>query len=94
MKAELIKEFPANGVGAVHKHYRLSSPIKDRDGTEHEYVIVSAVDAMITGPETYIFPADDKGSIVDFCELDGSFRGERDHEQALSNAGYEVVESL
>lgn len=56
-----------------------------------EYVIVSAVDAPLSGPETYIFAADAEGNITDWGELEGSYRGGFDHEQALAGAGYEVV---
>jgi len=55
-----------------------------------KFVIVSAVDAIITGPETYIFPANSRGNIVSWGELEGSYRGGKDHTRALKNAGYEV----
>jgi hypothetical protein len=57
----------------------------------HEYVVVSAVVAMFSGPETYIFPATPDGEVVNFLELDGSYRGGLNHETALNNAGYAVV---
>lgn len=56
-----------------------------------EYVVVSATTALFTGPETYIFPADANGNVINWLELDGSFRGALDHNEALQNAGYEVV---
>ncbi len=65
------------------KLYKMNPPL---DGCE--YVVVSGVNAMGTGPETYIFGADSKGKIRDWDELDGSFRGSIDHEQALQDAGY------
>lgn len=58
-----------------------------------EYVVVSASNVPFSGPETYIFAADEDGKIVRWTELDGSFRGELDHEKALRGAGYEVVSS-
>jgi hypothetical protein len=64
--------------------YRLSPPLGDI-----EYVVVSAVVAY-SGPETYIFPADESGEVTGWCELHGSFRGELDHAAALEGAGYEV----
>jgi hypothetical protein len=73
--------------------YELDPPMDD-DPESWRYVIVSAVDAMFSGPETYIFPAEKTGDVfttADMCELDGSFKGALDHEQALSNAGYEVL---
>ena len=41
------------------------------------YVIVSATDVMLSGPETYIFPADENGNILDWLEMPGSYRGAR-----------------
>lgn len=77
--------------------YRLDPPmVEDRsrqgeDSRTHHHVIVSAVVAYYTGPETYIFPAMSDGSPVDFGELDGSMRGTLDHAEALRNAGYEAI---
>lgn len=58
------------------------------------FVIVSATDVWMSGPETYIFPAKRHGdeiAVIEYHELEGSFRGDLDHEQALNNAGYEVI---
>ena len=74
--------------------YRLEPPITYPEWGEREtaeYVIVSAVNAFYTGPETYIFAADENGNVLDWGELDGSFRGSCDHNAALSRAGYGVV---
>jgi len=77
--------------------YKLDPPIKVKDYAEdiggmevkeHEYVVVSAADAMFTGPETYIFAADSEGKILNWSELEGSYRGGYDHETALKGAGY------
>jgi hypothetical protein len=75
--------------------YKLNPPLEDRGYSDdeikkHEFVIVSAVNAMFSGPETYIFPATSDGEVVDYGELDGSFKGDQDHARALENAGYEV----
>ena len=67
--------------------YKLSEPLD-----QAVFVIVSAVIAPITGPETFIFAANSKGEVRDWGELDGSFTGALDHEQALKNAGYEIIE--
>lgn len=54
-----------------------------------EYVIVSAVE--VGGePETYIFPADTEGQVLDWAELAGSFQGDLDHTRALKGAGYDI----
>jgi hypothetical protein len=54
------------------------------------YVVISAVNAMFSGPETYIFPASSNGEVIDWCELDGSYKGGLDHVQALRQAGYGI----
>lgn len=74
-----------NGFRGDARVYHLSEPL---DGAE--YVVVSAVVVPYSGPETYIFPADENGEIVDYGELDGSYRGGLDHELALAQAGYAV----
>lgn len=77
--------------------FRLNPPLSDEPydedviPTHYEYVIVSGVDALFTGPETYIFPADSNGDAVSMLELPGSFRGAIDQEQALHGAGYEII---
>lgn len=58
------------------------------------YVVVSAVDVMFSGPETYIFPANEDGKVINWSELEGSFKGGLDHLKALGNAGYEVNEPM
>jgi len=77
--------------------YRLSEPIAEYSWDDeevpetHEYVIVSAAVAMMSGPETYIFPADKDGSVLNWGELDGSYRGGLSHQKALRNAGYDLA---
>ena len=78
------------GMRGDARHYKLSEPIRDWDGNEYEYVIVSAV-SSVWATETYIFPADEQAEVVDWSELDGSYRGGTDHAAALRNAGYEVT---
>lgn len=66
----------------------------DYDGTERsiEWVVVSAVNVPSSGPETYIFESTPDGSdVVDWGELEGSYRGGMDHEAALAGMGYEVA---
>lgn len=75
--------------------YKLMPPLvtaKYDDVVEtYEFVVVSAADVPYSGPETYIFPADEQGHVTDWLELDGSFRGSLDHAEALRNAGYEIA---
>jgi hypothetical protein len=56
-----------------------------------EFVIVSATVVDYSGPETYIFQADQDGKILRWGELTGSYRGGLDHEAALNGMGYQVV---
>jgi len=76
----LIKDLPVSPSGAAQKLWRVT------DGDSAHYVVTSAVYAMFSGPETYVFPADDNGVITDWGELEGSFQGALDHERAI--AGY------
>jgi hypothetical protein len=80
MKAWHVKRMISPS-GADQRLYRLE------DGT---HIVVSAAVDPYSGPETYIFPADERGEITGFAELDGSFRGALDHEQALNNAGHHL----
>lgn len=76
--------------------YRMDPP---HEGSE--YVIASAVDLnygdsvpatfALASCETYLFPADEDGDVVEYTEMDGSLKGVKDHEDALNAAGYEVT---
>lgn len=95
-----------SGTGAIQKHYKLDPPMKgqgyEEDGTAmvYQFVVVSAVVPFADlgfndlKPETLIFAANEEGKIVDFMDLEGSYRGGLDHEVALQNAGYTVVKAL
>ncbi len=78
--------------------YRLTPPIEVKPECEDDpyagkfrYVVVSATIALFSGPETYIFPADAKGNVLNWGELEGSYKGGLDHEGALKSAGYIVL---
>lgn len=85
MKTAKLVGRKTSDTGADQRHYQLE------DG---RFVVVSAVCAMFTGPETYIFEADAGGDITSWTELPGSFRGGLDHAEALRGYGYEIVEEL
>ena len=61
-----------------------------------EYVLVSAVDldtyiSIGSSPptcETYMFPATADGKAIDMLEMEGSYKGDKDHAQVFSNIGY------
>jgi hypothetical protein len=82
--------------------YRLSPPPVYSGKRQRYYVAVSAVDlnkiyeeAGILShipddmlEETYIFHTTRLGKVVEWGELRGSFKGKRDHKEALFRAGY------
>ena len=76
----------------IAKLYKLSKsvefgiPLK-----ETSFVIVSSAVSMVTGPETFIFPANEEGKVISLRELKGSFRGNPDHKKALRRAGYKMI---
>lgn len=88
MKATFLRPVPQYKVapGAAAYVYRLDPPL---DG--HEFVRVSAVSVPFSGPETFIFPSDAHGEVLDWHQLPGSLKGALDHAAALRGAGYEIV---
>ena len=90
--ATLIREDLPEFVGHASLYGVLPGVAYDADVVTHttNYVIVSAVyDYLIN--ETFIFPADESGSVIDWGELDGSLRGTTSHRKALEGAGYKLV---
>lgn len=55
-----------------------------------EYAIVSSA-IVLDEPETYIFPANEKGEIQSWSEMDGSQKGTLSHEEVFTDLGYTVV---
>lgn len=97
MQATLI-ESRSNHSGEA-RLYRVEPPMRyakeyDADWNpvyaDTEYVVVSAVTSEYTGSETYIFPANQEGTVIDCDELHGSYCGGLDHAEALRRAGYIV----
>lgn len=93
--ATLVKRNLGASTGTAHL-YKVDPPMKsyswgDEPVERFEYVRVSAVNVPFSGPETYIFGADSEGNVLNWGELDGSYRGGLDHEEALRGAGYEVT---
>lgn len=71
--------------------YLVNPPLRsDWDDKAYEFVVVSSV-VTYSGPETFIFGADNEGEVQDWAELPGSLKGVLDHEQALEGAGYSIV---
>ena len=94
--AHEIKEL--EGFAGKAKLYKVDPPMEWTSYKENKeriflttHVVVSATNVMFTGPETYIFPSNEKGKITDWGEIDGSYRGGLSLTKALKNAGYEVT---
>lgn len=91
-QVEFIRDLTEGWTGTA-KLWRVDPPIKwghhfeDDEGGESEYVVTSATVALFSGPETYVFPANADGEVVDWGELPGSFRGSLDHDAAIRGLG-------
>jgi predicted acetyltransferase len=65
-----------------------------------KFIVSSAVfvENFFTGekvvPETFLFPANENGQIISFLELRGSLNRVFDHEKAIENVGFTIVESF
>jgi hypothetical protein len=70
--------------------FRLDPPMKNWDGSDHEWVVCSAASVLGT-PEVYVFSANESGEIRNWSELDGSQRGTLDHKAPLRDLGYQVM---
>ena len=97
LTAVLVKDLKGEGKWTgTAKLWRVDPPVEFGygDDTQHtQFVVTSATRAMFSWPETYIFPADAAGRVLDWGELDGSYRGGLDHEKAIKDAGYAIVEA-
>lgn len=83
-----VRDLPNGATGAVQALYKVEPPYTVRNWNDEptcdaSYIVVSAVNAMFSGPETYIFPAREDGEIIDWGELPGSYRGDYDHDEAI-----------
>ena len=96
--AELIKDVSEDFRGDA-KLYKLSSPVRFIDTSleaskkrQTKFVILSSVDLALDhgGSETFIFPADAKGKIQNWQELDGSSKGKVSHSAALDTLGFNL----
>jgi hypothetical protein len=65
------------------KLWKMSEPVAYDYGKTTLFVVTSAVVAPFSGPETYVFPADEAGDVLSWGELEGSFKGDRDHQRAI-----------
>jgi hypothetical protein len=94
MKAELIKENLEGFHGDV-KLYKLDKTLEyseewDDEVLSYDHIVISGVRMANVGglpvnaQETYIFPANENGEVINWAELPGSFQGYVDHEEALN----------
>lgn len=58
----------------------------------YKYVITSVSNVQFTGPETFMFAADENGIIINWSELPGSYRGELNHNKCFENINYQIHE--
>ena len=91
LTAELVRDVTTPASNAIDQRlYRLSRPVRLRklfdddegEGAEFDHLFVSAV-RVLGAPETYVFPAAADGAVIDWLELDGSFKGGLDVQRAL-----------
>lgn len=73
------------GGGKDHRLWKLSRECVSEDGAlKYSYVLTSAAYVRYSGPETYLFPSDKDGNILEWSELPGSFKGDLDHNRAIA----------
>ena len=85
--------------------YRLDPPLVTTDWDDETVtvteVVVSAAVVPFSGPETYIFPAKPAPDLpggwdfANYSELEGSYRGDLDHAEALRRCGdgYQIAQA-
>ena len=97
--AELIKDVSEDFRGDA-KLYKLSSPVRyiersreTKRKRQTKFVILSSVELALDhgGSETFIFPADAKGKIQSWQELEGSARFKVSHDVVLGLLGFNLV---
>jgi len=72
--------------------YVLSGPVDYEDDGGQRCtinIVVSKAMGYLTA-ETYIYPADAGGNVLDWCELDGSQKRDISHDDLLREAGWIV----
>jgi len=97
-KAVFIKDVSDKYCWRKSELYYLYEPIiyEGENSNVTHYIIVCAesmaINTMI--PETYMFPANSSGDILDWVKLSGSQRGICDIEAALLAAGYAIEKNI
>lgn len=97
MRVKFVKDLEFFSVAQRQSLYELEWPLfqEKYDGTVlmFDYVVISAVNNAYAH-ETYIFPSDQDGKVLDWSELDGSYQGGTDHGHAIQSAGWTLVEEF
>ena len=95
MKATFVADVSAEFNGHAEL-FKLDTAMRVGDtkrGRKYNHIVVSAVNSRWT-TETYIFPSNQNGEILDYTELHGSYKGDTNIDRALAYGGYEVVRPL
>ena len=87
MKATFVKDL--TGFTGSAKLYRVDPPVKFDEDQEADHIAVSQV-CSGWAHETYAFPADKDGTVVNWGELEGSMRGAHSHEEVVEACGYTI----
>jgi len=83
MKTTYLKDLN-KGLGS-QKLWELDEKMTTADGIDFKHVVSSAISSAPDhgGCETFVFPADSNGEIIDWGELAGSQRGTLDHDLVI-----------
>jgi hypothetical protein len=87
MKAIFLNDLPDWQGDA--KLFKVDPVIRYSGACATDHVVVSKVNHAFAH-ETYIFPANSVGEVIDWVELEGSACGEHSHDDVLRSLGYEV----
>lgn len=86
--ATKVKDLTGWGMASL---YELSESVETYDGERKtKFVIVSAVNAMFSGPETLVFAARQSGEKLGMLIEIGGGRGYMNHTKALENMGFTI----
>ena len=85
-----------NGYACV---YKLSESVPynfdwdtDKYLDETLYVVISAANVPYSGIETFMFPSDKDGNILDWGEMSASEKGTLSHQDIIDNTSWELVD--
>jgi hypothetical protein len=88
MRADKVRDLDLINPERTRSLWRVDPPvqffdIKSDECLTSEFIVASSVIVPGSGPETYIFPADENGAILSWAELPGSQRGIISHEDVV-----------